>query len=176
MATKKKQAVAEGGVADDTKDSKSLRRKIMSEAGKWKQSPCRSDDEVAERIEQYKNIIVLQEPSEVPLVETLAQFLGISYHRFRKCIKGEDGTERRQILLQNAVTWIAGIWAQLCSDGELYFGLFVWYSKQWFDMKEPDSKLVFDAVSPLKELASSKDVAAKYLAELGEDVTVEKSK
>ena len=176
MASKKpKQAVAEGGVADDKESSQSIRRKILADSGKWLQRPCRNDDEVEERISEYKSIIALQEPAELPLVETLAQYLGISYHKFRKFVKGEEGTERRQALLQGAVTWIAGVWGQLVTVGDLYFGVYVWYSKQWFDMREPDSKLVLDAVSPLKELASSKDIAQKYLADLGED-TPEKPK
>lgn len=167
MATKKKTVVAENGIADDALDAKSFRRKILAESGKWTQKPCKDDDEIAERIGIYKNLIASLDPPEVPLVETLAQFLGISFHKFRKCLKGEYGTERRQIMLQDAVTWIAGVWAQLSASNLLYFGMYSWYSKQWFDMREPDSKLVLDAVSPLKELAPAKEVAAKYLEDLG---------
>lgn len=161
-------AVAQDGVASDMKSQvDNIKRKIINDQGRWKQEPCRDDAEVIDRISQFKSIIALTDPPEIPFVESLAQFLGMSFHKFRKTLKGDDCSVVRQNALQEAVTWIASIWGQLCSMGELYFGLFVWYSKQWFDMREPDTKLVLDAVSPLKELAPAKEAAAKYLADLG---------
>ena len=171
MATKKtKQAVAEDGVASDAKEAReNIKRRIINEQGRWMQRPCSTDAEVISRIAEFKNIIALTDPPELPLCESLCQYLGMSFHKMRKQLKGEDCSLTRQNALQEAVTWIASIWAQLTAVNELYFGLFVWYSKQWFEMREPDTKLVLDAVSPLKELAPAKEAAQKYLADLGID-------
>lgn len=171
MASRKtKTVIAEDGVASDAKEQREqVKRRVINDAGKWLQRPCKNDAEVEDRIGQFKSIIASTDPPELPLVESLAQFLGMSFHKFRKCLKGDDCSPRRQNALQEAVTWISGIWAQLASLNEIYFGLFVWYSKNWFDMREPDSRLVLDAVSPLKELAPAKEVAAKYLTDLGID-------
>lgn len=171
MASRKtKTVVAENGVASDVQQARdNIKRRIINEQGRWLQKPCRNDQEVEDRIGQYKSIIASTDPPELPLCESLAQFLGMSFHKFRKCLKGDDCSPRRQNALQEGVTWISSIWEQLTAVNELYFGLFVWYSKQWFDMREPDSRLVLDAVSPLKELAPAKEVAAKYLTDLGID-------
>ena len=45
---------------------------------------------------------------------------------------------------------------------------YIWYSKQWFDMKEPDTRLTLDAITPLKELQSAESVKLKYLTDLEE--------
>ena len=163
MATKKtKQVVAEGGVADDGITSNDKLRFIISRAGQWKQKPCLSDDELEERCEVYKNIIASKEPPEIPTAESLAMFLGLSFHKLRKISKGEDCTKQAHEAVQSTITWIASIWLQGVTEKIIEKVTYIWYSKNWFEMREPDNRLTFNIISPLKELPSAEQVALKY--------------
>ena len=162
MATKSKTVVAEGGVADDAEMSKDKLRQIISRAGQWKQPPCKSDNELEERCELYKNIVATKEPPELPTAESLAMFLGVSFHNLRKMTKGEDCSKQAYEAVTNTITWIASIWLQGVANKLVEKVTYIWYSKNWFEMREPDNRLTFNIISPLKELPSAEQVALKY--------------
>lgn len=163
MATRKtKQVISEGGVADDAPTSNDKLRYIISRAGQWKQEPCLSDDELEERCEIYKNIVAAKEPPEIPTAESLAMFLGMSFHKLKKISKGEDCSKQAHEAVQKTITWIASIWLQGVSNKIVEKVTYIWYSKNWFEMREPDNRLTFNLISPLKELPTAEQVALKY--------------
>lgn len=159
---KNKQVITENGVSDDAATSTEQLRRIISHAGQWKQKPCRSDDELAERCELYKNLIAAKEPPELPTAETLAMFLGVSFHKLRRYSKGEDCSKQVHDAVQETITWITAIWTQALTNKLVEKVTYIWYSKNWFEMREPDNRLTINLPSPLKELPSAEQVALKY--------------
>ena len=165
---KTKVGVTENAVTDDIKGKWG---EINSNVGSWKQPPFKTEQEFAERCELFENLIVAK--GEPPTVEKLAMFLGTSFHKLRKWSKGEDCPEARRDKIQDVITWIAAIWTDAMLLKVTAPTLNIWYGKQWFDQREPDSKVMLDMVSPLKELPAASSLAEKYLVDLGE---IEKGK
>lgn len=171
MARKPRVAVAEDGVASDaveegrsSKEGKRARtlRQIISQAGQWRQPRWVDEDELAERCSTYKSLIALKDPPEIPTAESFSMFIGVSYRTLKKYKTGESCSERVQELVYDVLTWMEGIWVQASAQDIISVANYIWYSKQWFDMKEPDSKVTLNLPSPLKELPSTDSVLAKY--------------
>lgn len=163
MATRKTKTVTtEGGVSSDAFTSEDKLRRIISQAGMWKQKPCRDDDELEERCELYKNLIAAKEPAELPTAESLAMFLGLSFYKLRRFTKGEDCSKQAHEAVQNVMTWITAIWTQSLTQGLVEKVTYIWYSKNWFEMREPDTRLTLSMPSPLKELPTAEQIKLKY--------------
>jgi hypothetical protein len=162
MAKRTKTVVTEGGVSSDAYTSEDKLRHIISQAGQWKQAPCRDDDELEERCGLYKNLIAAKDPPELPTAEGLAMFLGLSFYKLRRFTKGEDCSKQAHEAVQGTMTWIVQIWTQALTQGLVEKVPYIWYSKQWFEMREPDNRLTISLPSPLKELPSAEQVALKY--------------
>ena len=162
MARKTKQVITEGGVSSDAFTSDDKLRKIISQASLWKQKPCRDDDELEERCEIYKNLIAAKEPAELPTAESLAMFLGLSFYKLRRFTKGEDCSKQAHEAVQNIMTWITAIWTQSLTQGLVDKVTYIWYSKNWFEMREPDARLTLNMPSPLKELPTAEQIKLKY--------------
>ena len=164
MASRKKpnQAFAESGVADDADASRLQMRRIISHAGAWKQKPYKDDDELEERCGIYKNLIAAKDPPEMPTAESFAMFLGISFYKLRKMTKGDGCTERAQKLVQDVITWMSAIWSQASVQNMITPVNYIWYGKNWFEMREPDTRLTFGIASPLKELPTIAQLEDKY--------------
>lgn len=162
--TRVKTSVTENAQSDD---ARSEIAKIISDVGAWKQPPFSSEEEFAERCGLFKNLVAAKGDS-LPTIEAFAMFLGTSYHTLRKWSKGEDCPESRKLKVQEVITWACAIWTEAMLKKVTHPTPYIWYSKQWFDMREPDSKVMLDMVSPLKELPAASSLAQKYLADLGE--------
>ena len=152
-------------------DTRSKIAKIISDVGAWKQPPFKTEEEMAERCELFENLVAAK--GNLPTIEAFAMFLGTSYHTLRKWSKGDDCPEDRKKRVQEVITWACAIWTEAMTQNALGATPYIWYSKQWFDMREPDSKVMLDMVSPLKELPAASSLAEKYLVDLGE---IEKGK
>ena len=173
MPRKSKTGVTQNGVSDDTKSAIS---KIISNAGAWKQAPFASEEEFAQRCELFKNLVAAKGET-LPTVEAFSMFQGASYHNIRKWSKGEDCPEERKLRIQDVITWACAIWTDAMTHNLVGYTAYIWYSKQWFDMREPDSKVMLDMISPLKELPSTSSLAQKYLEDIGENIgEIEKKK
>ncbi len=159
---KNKTVVVQDGVADDALTGDDKLRIIISRASQWKQPPCKNDDELTERCELYKNLIAAKDPPELPTAESVSMFLGLSYHKFRRYSKGDDCSKQVHDAVQNIITWAAAIWTQALANKLIDKVTYIWYSKNWFDMREPDNRLTISLPSPLKELPSAEQVALKY--------------
>lgn len=160
--TKSKAVVIEDGVADDAMTGDDKLRLIISRASQWHQKPYASDEELEERVALYKNLIAAKDPPELPTAESFAMFLGISFQKLRRCIKGDDCSKQAHDTIQGAMTWQAAVWTQALAQKLVDKVTYIWYSKQWFEMREPDNRLTISMPSPLKELPSAEQVALKY--------------
>ena len=148
-------------------ETKAQLAKIISDITMWKQPPFSSEEEFAQRCNEYMALIEAKGES-YPTCEAFALYLGTSYHKLRKWSKGEDCPEARKDKVQEVITWACAIWTEAMTQQVIGATPYIWYSKQWFDMKEPDTRLTLDAITPLKELQSAESVKLKYLTDLEE--------
>ena len=165
MASKTKvkdPVLTEDGVSSDVDSKTEPIRRIISQASKWRQKPYRDDDELEERCELFINLVSAKDPPELPTAEALAMFLGISFHKLRKMTRGEGCSERAQTAVQKVITWESAIWGQASIQSIFKPANYIWYSKNWFEMREPDARLTLNLPSPLKELPSIEQLEEKY--------------
>lgn len=139
---------------------------VINDVGGWEQPRFKTEAEFIERCALFKNLIAAK--AQAPTVEKFARFQGTSFHKIRKWSKGEDCPESRRDAIQDIITWMAAIWADAQMNKLMTDTRYIWYSKNWFDMKEPDTRLAVDLVTPLKELQSAENVKMKYLKDLEE--------
>ena len=159
--TKTKVGVTENAVSDDKRGQWA---EINSNVGEWKMPPFKSEEEFAERCGLFQNLIAAK--GEVPTAEKFAMFLGTSFHKLKRWSKGEDCPEARRDGVQEIITWIAAIWTDAMLLKVTVPTMNIWYGKQWFEQREPDSKVTLDMISPLKELPATASLAQKYLADV----------
>lgn len=162
MARTKTSAFTENGVASDANESKSQLRRIISHASAWKQPTFKDADDLEERCALYKNLIASKDPPEMPTAESFAMFIGVSFHKLRRFTKGDGCSERVTDLVQGVITWMSSIWVQASAQKLITQTDYIWYSKNWFEMREPDARISFGMLNPLKELPTIQQLEEKY--------------
>lgn len=141
-------------------------REICHNAGTHARTPCRNDEEVAERCSEYIARCV-ERATMLPTCEALSLWLGTTLHQLRKWKNGTECSAERKEAVQGVITWISVVWLDARQKGIIKPADFIWYSKQWFEMREPDVHAVIDIADPRKELPSAASVADKYLEDVG---------
>lgn len=141
--------------------------KLITESSAWVSSKVKTDDEVEARIDQYFNLCVSK--GELPIFETLALYLGVDDETLKRWLLGDGCTTRRKESLQLALTRMKAVEGKGLYSGAVPYVPSIWRSKQYFNYKEPDSKLTLQmGGSPLKELPTAEGIAAAYLNDYAE--------
>ena len=133
-----------------------------------KATPCKSDEEFAERIEAY-----FQECAEegiIPKWETIGLALGISRGEAWNIATGRRGTPARQRMMQRAKDILAAIDAELVTTGKVNPVVWIFRAKNFYDMKDTQD-VVVTPKQPLGEQQTTEELADKYstLIELDDD-------
>ena len=144
---------------------------IVTKTSFWQREPIETDEELEQRIAEYKNLCA--ERDHLPKVETLCLYLGIPVTLFKSWQQGVDCSERRKNAIEMAQTWILAVETEGLYEGIVQNVPYIWRSKQYHDMKEPNSDVNINiGRSPLKMLPTIEAIAAAgYLedAETAED-------
>ena len=164
MATKKKTEYAQNGQASDPKNEVA---KLISDTSAWSKPEIADDDEAEKRIGEYFNLCALK--GEMPMFETLCLYLGISDEKGKSYVQGESCSGKLAKLMQNALTVLKAVEGKAVYAGQIRDVPYIWRSKQYFNYREPNSKLEdILAGNLLKELPSTQSIAQKYLADFDE--------
>lgn len=166
MAERKKTKEAEAVKPDEVDELRERIRAIIKNAGSYAAPPCRDDQEVADRSAEYVAKCEAK-ATMLPTCEAYAMYLGASLHQLKKWKNGKECSQEKMETVQGIITWISVIWMDARQKGLLKPADFIWYSKQWFEMREPDVHAVVDVVDPRRELPSAASVADKYLEDVG---------
>ena len=158
-----KTKTAEGTQQDDIRERI---RGIVSNATMWQLAPCKDDEEVAERSALYVEKCKAK-ATMLPTCEAYAMWLGCSLHQLRKWKNGTECSNEKKEVIQGIIMWISVVWLDARQQGIIKPADFIWYSKQWFEMREPDVHAVIDLKDPRKELPAASTVADKYLEDVG---------
>jgi hypothetical protein len=142
---------------------------IINSVNAWHApAECASDEEAERRIEEYFNLCVSK--GEMPLFETMCLYLGISDDKGKEYAHGEGCSGKMTRLLQNALARLKAIEAKAVYKGLIRDVPYIWRSKQYFDYREPNSKIEDLLLgNVLKDLPSAQTIAQKYLTDIDED-------
>lgn len=141
---------------------------LLNQVNAWYMPEIKDDNEAEQRIGEYFNLCVSK--GEMPLFETLCLYLGISDDKGKEYMQGENCSGRMTKLIQSALTRMKATEAKAVYKGLIREVPYIWRSKQYFNYREPNSKLE-DLLTGnlLKELPSTASIAQKYLEEIEDD-------
>lgn len=138
---------------------------IISSTSFWQKEPCKDDAEIEQRLAEFKNLAA--ERDKLPTVENMCLYLGATLDEFKAWQKGVDCSERRKRAIGQAVTWLAAVEANAVYSNLVRDVPYIWRSKQYYDMKEPNSDVNINiGRSPLKMLPTIDAIVAQgYLTD-----------
>ena len=136
-----------------------IRNAILNATRYIKAEPCKSDNEVADRIELYFNECA--EYGIIPKWETLALALGITRAAIWKWATGQSGSPARQRMVQRAKDILSAVDAELVQTGKVNPVVYIFRAKNFYDMKDTQD-VVITPNQPLGEMQSPEELADKY--------------
>lgn len=141
---------------------------LLNQVNAWAQPEVKDDKEAEQRVEEYFNLCVSK--GEMPLFETFCLYLGISDDKGKQYAQGENCSSKMTKLIQSALTRMKAAEAKAVYLGAIRDVPYIWRSKQYFNYREPNSKLE-DLLTGnlLKELPSTQSLMQKYLEDYEED-------
>ena len=169
VVQKKKRGLKPASMEANFKGDKSeISQAIINATRYIKATPCKSDEEFAERIEAY-----FQECAEegiIPKWETIGLALGIGRAEAWNIATGRKGSPARQRMMQRAKDILAAIDAELVTTGKVNPVVWIFRAKNFYDMKDTQD-VVVTPKQPLGEQQTTEELAEKYstLIELDDD-------
>ena len=169
VVQKKKRGLKPASMEANFKGDKSeISQAIINATRYIKATPCKSDEEFAERIEAY-----FQECAEegiIPKWETIGLALGISRAECWNIATGRKGSPARQKMMQRAKDILAAIDSELVQTGKVNPVVWIFRAKNFYDMKDQQD-VVITPKQPLGEQQTTEELADKYstLIELDDD-------
>lgn len=141
---------------------------ILNAVNSWAMPEVENDAEIEKRTNEYFNLCVSK--GELPMFETYCLYLGIPDDLGKKWANGEECTKKRSRLIQLALTRMKASEGKAVMGNKIPYVPYIWRSKQYFNYREPASKLEeILAGNVLKELPSASSVAAAYLADVEDE-------
>lgn len=136
-----------------------LTQAILNATRYIKAEPCKSDEEMAERINQY--FAECAEHSIIPKWETLALALGISRQAAWMMTVGQLGSPTRQRMMQRAKDILSAIDAELVQTGKVNPVVYIFRAKNFYDMRDQQD-VVITPNQPLGEQQTTEQLTEKY--------------
>lgn len=137
----------------------------------WKREPVKTEDELAERLDEF--FVTCIENDEIPTFEKLC--LAIGYTR-GSVLFWETGevkcTPTWLSLIKKAKEVLANFEAELAASGEIDRTVYIFRSKNYFGMRD-EVVLANQSVNPLGDLTNPKAVKARIEASMPKEIPVE---
>lgn len=145
-----------------------ISRAIINATRYIKAEPCKSDEEVAERINEYFAECAAE--GMIPKWETLSLALGVTRKITWQWANGHAGSPVRQRMLARAKEILAAVDAELVQTGKVNPVVYIFRAKNFYDMKDQQD-VVVTPNQPLGEQQTTEELAEKYstLIELDDD-------
>lgn len=145
-----------------------ISRAIINATRYIKAEPCESDEEVAERINEYFAECAAE--GMIPKWETLSLALGVTRRITWQWANGHAGSPVRQRMLARAKEILAAVDAELVQTGKVNPVVYIFRAKNFYDMKDQQD-VVVTPTQPLGEQQTTEELAEKYstLIELDDD-------
>ena len=141
---------------DESKTTPSEMGSLLNSVMRWWNRPLvRSDDECAERLEEFFS--VLAKNGELPTVEKMCLALGTTRSSLWKWENGVNCSPARQAMIRQAKEVLAAMDAELVSQNKIPQVTYIFRAKNFFGMKDQTDVVVtpnnpIGAVLPEEEL------------------------
>ena len=145
--------------ANTTATADDISRAIANATRYIKAEPCKSDDEMAERINSY--FADCQKNGAIPKWETLSLCLGITRQNAWGIATGKYGSAVAQRMLQRAKDILSAIDAELVSTGKIPQVVYIFRAKNFYDMKDQQD-VVVTPNNPLGDAMTTEQLTEKY--------------
>lgn len=141
-------------------------RAMMKSILRWYGKPMiRSDDECAERLNEFFNVI--SETGELPTVEKMCLALGADRKTVWAWEQGTGCSPVRAVMIKQAKEMLAAMDAELVSKGKIPVVSYIFRAKNFHHMSD-QTEVVITPNNPLGTATSAEDIASKY-AELPDE-------
>lgn len=141
-------------------------RAMMKSILRWYGKPMiRSDDECAERLNEFFNVIT--EAGELPTVEKMCLALGADRKTVWAWEQGTGCSPVRAAMIKQAKSMLAALDAEMVSKGKIPVVSYIFRSKNFYGMSD-QTEVVITPNNPLGTATSAEDIASKY-AELPDE-------
>lgn len=141
-------------------------RAMMKSILRWYGKPIiRSDDECAERLNEFFNVI--SETGELPTVEKMCLALGADRKTVWAWEQGTNCSPVRAAMIKQAKSMLAALDAEMVSKGKIPVVSYIFRSKNFYGMSD-QTEVVITPNNPLGTATSAEDIASKY-AELPDE-------
>lgn len=137
-------------------------------------TPCRTNQEIAERLQEYFDNCY--QTGQIPTVEDMCLALGVNRRTLLNWEVKQDTNPERAWIVQQAKEVLAAIDAKLVSEGKIPQVTYIFRAKNYFDMHDEKNVTITKPVSdPMGEKIDIERLRQKYLdnAYGAEDVTLE---
>ena len=145
--------------ANTTATSDDISRAIENATRYIKAEPCKSDDEMAERINMYFEDCRMN--GAIPKWETLALCLGITRSQAWNIATGKQGSAVRQRMMQRAKDILSAIDAELVATGKIPQVVYIFRAKNFYDMRDQQD-VVVTPNNPLGDSLTTEQLTEKY--------------
>lgn len=136
-----------------------ISRAILNATRYIKAEPCKSDNEVADRIELYFSECAKY--GIIPKWETLALALGVTRRMVWQWATGQAGSPARQKMIQRAKDILSAVDAELVQTGKVNPVVYIFRAKNFYDMKDQQD-VVVTPNQPLGEQYTTEQLTEKY--------------
>ena len=141
-------------------------REMMRSVLRWYGKPSvKSDDECAERLNNFFNVIT--ETGELPTVEKMCLALGADRKTVWCWEQGTGCSPVRAEMIKQAKSMLAALDAEMVSRGRMPVVSYIFRAKNFYSMSD-QTEVVITPNNPLGIATSAEDIASKY-AELPDE-------
>ena len=164
-------------IKNKLKDEKKeeISRIIQESVQFFKRKPVKTNEEIAERLNEYFHDCV--ETGQIPTVEDMCLALGVTRNTVWTWEHAVQTNPERAEMVQKAKEILAAVDAKLVSEGKIPQVTYIFRSKNYFGMRDQQEVVLTPNVDPLGESVDTERLKQKYLENtygISEEIKIEK--
>ena len=151
-----------------------ISRIIQESVQFFKRKPVKTNEELAERLNEYFHDCV--ETGQIPTVEDMCLALGVTRNAVWTWENGVQTNPERAAMVQKAKEILAAIDAKLVAEGKIPQVTYIFRAKNYFGMRDQQEVVLTPNQNPLGDTVDTERLKQKYLENtygMSEDITIE---
>ena len=160
VKTKKRGSKSASLVENTTAKAEEISQAVKESYQYFKRPLVKSDEECAQRLDEYFNQCI--EQGQIPTVEDMCLALGATRQTLFRWEHGENASKTRSDLIKKAKEILAGIDAKLVSQGKIPQITYIFRAKNFFGLTDKQ-EVVVTPQAPLGDTKDTKALEAEYV-------------
>lgn len=138
-----------------------ISRIVMESYQYFNRKPVKTDEECAERLNDYFR--QCHEEGQIPTVEDMALALGVTRATLWEWENGRIQSPERPYMIKKAKEIIAGMDAKLVAEGKIPQVVYIFRAKNYYGMRDQQDVVVTPNVDPMGDRRNAAELAQKYI-------------